>query len=128
MNIEVGDVFRRNEATMRIICTDRKCPVPIVALVRTDQRQNEKIESHTCEDIEDGGWVKATPWDDFTIDEPVMVRNDRTERWVKRHFAGVKEGQPMAFKNGRTSFTAEDTPAWWNQCRRPTEEELKTDG
>ena len=126
MKVEVGDVFRRNETTMRIICTDRRCSIPIVALVCRDQYQNEKIESHTCEDIEDGGWVKVTPWDDFKIDEPVMVKNDSMTKWEKRHFAGISEdGRPMAWKIGRTSFTRADEPAPWHSCRRPEEEELR---
>jgi hypothetical protein len=126
MNVEVGDVFKRNGATMRIICNDRKNDIrySIIGLILAGEDQNEEIAYFRAEDIEAIGWTKATPWDDFEIDEPVLVQDDVMTGWEKRHFAGVsKDGRPMAWLDGKTSFTSEqESCRWWN-CRRPTEEE-----
>jgi len=68
--------------------------------------------------------IEVSPYADFKIDDPVMVRN--AVEWVKRHFAGVTDmGAPKVWDAGFTSWTSEEQPnAFWNQCRRPTAEEL----
>ena len=64
------------------------------------------------------------PWEDFKIDEPVMVRNYDYD-WVKAYFAGVDEnGEPTAYDDGMTSWTAGGCKTYWHQCRKPTPEEL----
>ena len=76
--------------------------------------------------------VEVTPYDDFEIDEPVMVR-DRHTKWRRRYFAGVSsDNKPMAWASGATSWSAAPTTCVsnalvWNECRRPTEEELNND-
>lgn len=74
--------------------------------------------------------VEISPYEDFKIDEPVMVRQYDTSTWSRRYFAGVDEkGRAKAWNFGVTSWTADpmDTQCWssWNKCRRPTPEELK---
>ena len=64
---------------------------------------------------------------DFKIDEPVMVRDLRGLRqWVKHHFAGVNhKGKPTTFACGYKSWSNTDaTRTVWDECRRPTEDEL----
>lgn len=72
--------------------------------------------------------VQASPYDDFKIDDPVMVRDTDRGKWIQRYFAGVTEdGFARVFVNGRTSWSArgaEGRTATWNECRRPTKEEL----
>lgn len=77
--------------------------------------------------------VEILPYEDFKIDEPVMVRDDDNGPWFRRHFAGVDHygqhhGRAKTWDNGRTSWTAEsdDVQYWssWPQCRRPTPKEL----
>ena len=69
--------------------------------------------------------------DHIKIDDPVIVwDNDIKEEKEKRHFAGVKDGKPAAFVEGKTSFTAEDSDDWvtWDNCelyRSKTEREEK---
>jgi hypothetical protein len=42
------------------------------------------------------------------IDDPVLVRDNDCEAWVKGHFAGWKDnGECTTFWDGRTSFTVE---------------------
>ena len=72
------------------------------------------------------GLVEVSPYADFVIDEPVMVRNFDTERWGRALFVAAS---PF---NG--CVEASTVPAWvrgkegrgaqWVQCRRPTKEEL----
>ena len=77
--------------------------------------------------------VEVSPYDDFEIDEPVMVRDSDDAAWARRHFAGVSnDGLPMAWPNGMTSFSISCiVRSWryleWDECRRPTEEELNND-
>lgn len=70
--------------------------------------------------------VEVTPYDDFKIDEPVMVRDHDTEEWIKRYFAGVNRyGNPLTFDLGNTRWSNDgDGELHWYQCRRPTAEEL----
>lgn len=67
------------------------------------------------------------PYADFKIDEPVMVRNTFDCNWNRRHFAGVgKDGEALTWDARGTSWSSRlgDTTQW-DECRRPTEEELQ---
>lgn len=75
----------------------------------------------------------ASPCDAFKVDEPVMVRDNREIEWKRRYFAGVSPaGKPRTFPGGLTSWSANEENAsavptvlvQWDQCRRPTPEEL----
>lgn len=69
--------------------------------------------------------VEVSPYADFKIDEPVMVRDDNDQEWHRRHFAGVSiDGRASAWNNGATRWSTGHRPTVWNQCRRPTAEEL----
>lgn len=75
--------------------------------------------------------IEVSPYEDFKIDEPVMVKqkDEDVTKWRKRHFAGISEtGVPMAWDCGFTSWTSTSSvlKAGWDKCRRPTEEELKS--
>lgn len=70
----------------------------------------------------------STP-NDFKIDEPVRVRMKGDATWTRRHFAGWNsKGEPLTFYGGSTSWSAEGNTSRWDECRRPTEEELKLRG
>lgn len=72
--------------------------------------------------------VELSPFDQFKIDDLVMVRDYDNEPWNHRYFAGVDEkGRAKAWKNGQTSWTIEDRDDYstWDECRRPIQEELK---
>lgn len=71
--------------------------------------------------------VEVSEWDDFRVDDKVMVRRNSDTYWCKRHFAGVNEvGKPTSFLNGCTSWSnIAANHSSWDKCRRPTEEELK---
>lgn len=62
--------------------------------------------------------VEVAKYDDIAIDAPVLVWNDYSEKKWKRHFAGMsKEGMPLTWCIGRTSFSADspmDSISWEN--------------
>lgn len=70
--------------------------------------------------------TELTEYQDFKIDEPVMVRNTDRFPWHRGLFAGIdKDGRPMAWINGKSQWTSGNDRHAWEQCRRPTAEELK---
>lgn len=72
--------------------------------------------------------VEVKPYDDFKVDDPVMVRDDGDTAWRCRYFAGVDGyGKPMTWVHGSTSWSVMGQGTTdWDQCRRPTSEELKS--
>jgi hypothetical protein len=79
--------------------------------------------------ISDGEWwcyskadtkllTEVLPYDDFKIDEPVLVwLADYPEKKVRRHFAGTNDRQlPLTWANGRTSWTAKGQTTAWDFC------------
>jgi hypothetical protein len=70
--------------------------------------------------------IEVQPYADFEVDDPVMVKDKHDKTWCRRHFAGVgEEGKATTFRSGNTSWTAGLANTMpWDQCRRPTEEEL----
>ncbi len=61
---------------------------------------------------------KVQPYENFKIDDKVLVRDIGEEHWRKRYFAGTDEdGKPITFIGGRTSFTgADDEATVWDEC------------
>ena len=49
-------------------------------------------------------------WNKVPIDARVEVSNDM-RTWYKRHFAGIVNGFPSVFDDGKTSFTANNNSA-----------------
>lgn len=117
---------------VRILCTDRKSEnvnYSVVALLPTHDG-NETCAYYTvygsylsdCE-VHDSDLIEVQPWDDFKIDDPVLVSDDG-KGWHKRYFAGVNSfGKPLAFGHGATSFSVlypEDVCVW-DFCKKPEE-------
>jgi hypothetical protein len=89
----------------------------------------------------DSDLIEVTPYDDLQIDDKVLVWNDRkgTLAKFKRYFAGVsRNGKPLAFSDGATSWSTEDTGkrtnyddiefyeigVEWDNCEKYTGENL----
>lgn len=119
----------RDGHPVRILCVDcigKNFAFPVIALVK-----NTEGEEHIEQYMPDGHYhknheddldlIEVQPWEDFKIDDPVLVSDDG-ECWYKRHFAGIGcNGRPTAFNDGATSFT---TPiptliTEWNYCKKP---------
>lgn len=62
---------------------------------------------------------------EYKVDDPIMVSRDKIS-WLKRHFSGIsREGLPIAFSKGKTSWSSEPYDVVsWNYYRRPTIKEL----
>ena len=126
----------RNGDPVRILYTNKKGNnMPVVALVTLDSN-NEEIHVFTKEGKfynninkeSSFDLIEVTPYDDFKIDEPVMVRDYPDEPWKRRYFAGVsKDGCPTTWAMGTTSWSGikdRYSKCSWLECRRPTPEEL----
>lgn len=74
-----------------------------------------------------GHLVEVSPYADFVIDEPVMVRDGDDCKWQRSNFVGFdsKSGKPTA--SYLTAWIRGKGKAYiWQECRRPTDEELAT--
>jgi len=116
----------RDGCDVRIACVNAGSNAPVVAVVN-DETVSYSANGRFFKSINhESVWdlIEVSPYADFTIDEPVMVR--KFGGWVKRHFAGVTDmGSPKVWDAGFTSWTSEEQPnAFWSECRRPTAEEL----
>ena len=127
--IELNKVYKDGcGLEWRVVCIDNEGDYPVVAAFRdradtftSDGRYNTKYTSH--HDL-----ILPEDFRTFAIDEPVMVRDRADAPWEKRHFAFVRNGVPYAWPNDSSSWTklAHHTGVSWNQCRRPTKEELES--
>ena len=125
--IELGKTYKDNNGRdVRIICVDRKETYSVIGLINGDA-----IGCYTAKGMYHGIPVKfdlVLPEDfrTYIIDEPVMVRDNDEEMWLRRYFAGVKDDKPCTWNCGATSWSINSPEGMlpWNQCRRPTKEEL----
>ena len=117
---------------VRIICVDKRGEFPIVGIGSINHCDKEEVMTYTT-----GGtyWVREgsnydlvlpEDYSTYIIDEPVMVRDGDEEMWFRRYFAGVKDDKPCTWCIGTTSWSvgSSENMLAWNQCRRPTKEEL----
>lgn len=132
--IDMNKKYRtRSGLPVRILCVDRKDIFPVVYLILYEQREimsTASIGGKYNSPRTESEWdiIEISPYEDFKIDDPVMVRDFDTEPWNRRHFAGVDEhGRAKAWDAGSTSWSVEGMAdyACWNEFRRPTPEEMK---
>jgi len=118
----------RDGRYVRVLCVDREGTQPVVALVK----YTDGTECLAAFDADgkyrgvpsDFDLIEVGPYEDFKIDEPVMVSDTSDGCWEPWHFAGVNErGRPLTWSNGGTSWST-NVYVEWKFCRRPTEEEL----
>lgn len=119
----------RDGRAVRLLCTDSPYQVyPVVGLVGTEV-VIWTFDGYICGDKfkRDLDLIEVNPYEDFKIDEPVMVRDVEGADWVRGHFAGLNpSGHPTTFAEGTSKWTAKDNGFiyTWVFCRRPTPEEL----
>ena len=63
-------------------------------------------------------------WSKVAVDTPILVRNSEyaTTSWLRRHFAKYENGLVYAWKDSRTSWTANNMTTAW-QCAKLAESE-----
>jgi hypothetical protein len=130
--IEMGKKYRTRDGwPARVICVDAKTPRPVIAIAEDPRDPSDDFVIRTTmegrfNDSNKSGYdlIEVGPYDDFKIDEPVMVR-EGVRRWIRRYFAGVApDGRATTWNSGATSWTT-DSHMPWDECRRPTPEEMK---
>lgn len=135
--IDMNKKYRtRSGLPARVLCVDRIDEFPIVYIVLYEEREIVRTATITGKYTPTGvesSWdlIEITPYEDFKIDEPVMVRDFDTGPWNRRHFAGVDEqGRAKTWDAGSTSWTVDNVGDYayatstWNECRRPAPDEL----
>ena len=119
----------RGGQDVRVLCVDGPNDVfPVIAIVgcevrsfRLDGSYSLAINNENLLDL-----IEVSPWDDFKIDELVMVKGV-SGKWYKRYFAGVQaDGRPVTFMHGAKSWNANGQVTAWEECRRPTEDKLQS--
>lgn len=92
-----------------------------------------KYCSNTCELPWEFWQAKAEPPDlpdlpemprpDLKIDDPVLVWSNQNNGWMRRYFAGWDGNRLIAWRNGCTSWTAENVndTAEWDRWKLPGE-------
>lgn len=100
----------------------------LVCLVETESGTGVSTYSIGGQYIRNGHSPRdlVQPEPPFTLDEPVMVRDADQDKWEKRYYAACIEGKHHTWPGGVTSWTymGHADLTMWNQCRRPTVEEL----
>lgn len=126
----------RSKLPVQILKIDLKSKFPVAAIIHESETREfigsftEYGSFYTHEESE-MDLVEVSPFEDFKIDEPVMVRDAPEEQWSRAYFAGVgrNSGSPTVWPSGKTSWTAVNNQCCeyriaYNECRRPTPEEL----
>jgi hypothetical protein len=123
----------RHGMTARVVCVDAKGNQPVIALVFDSHSSKEFVIRTSIKgeffdgDVHELDLIEVSPYDDFNIDDPVMVRrdDDLVRVWKRRYFAGVNGcGEPLTWYEGMTSWSSGGHKTCWDECRRPTPEEL----
>ncbi len=129
--IEIGKKYRTTcgKKVRRILCVDRKSNFGYCVVAEMECGGIHCFNKDGS-DLMGAYLVEVSPYEDFKIDDPVMVRRSTSKEWFRRYFAGVSpEGNPMTWVDGRTSWSVVGTIGGlkfiWDECRRPTPEELR---
>ncbi len=78
----------------------------------------EKCEKPSKEETKE----PETDWSKVKVDTPILVRQGEKGKWLRRHFAKYENGLVYAWKDSRTSWTANNMTTAW-QCAKLAEDE-----
>ena len=133
--IEIGKKYKtRSGLPVRILCNDFKNNTYTVIVAVLEIHGVETLYSYTNTGEflrgvinHPNDLIEVTPYDDFKEDDLCVIWSD--DKYIKefRYFAYAKGNRAYFFADGKTSFTA--TPpqkVCWPNCRKPTDEEIKT--
>ncbi len=76
------------------------------------------------EDEKEGKEPKVD-WSKVEVDTPILVRDVKYRRWVKRYFAKYKDGIVFAWTGGSTSEDAHNVRTPWKYAKLAESEETK---
>ena len=130
MKIDINKKYRtRDGRSVRILCIDRRSRGGDMVVGLIEKQNHESLMtwntsgqySPSCSGID---LVEVSPYEDFEIDDKVLVSNTNNVSWIKRHFAGVDDyGRPLVFKYGMTSWTTSEVDVWDVCIKTPVEDE-----
>lgn len=76
--------------------------------------------------IKNNSLVEVQPFEDFKIDEKVLVWDEGDSEKERRYFAGVDRAgdslKPLVFINGSDSWSSDGNTTSWDFCERYIEE------
>ena len=102
-----------------ILTTTRDYPeFPVLGLVNNRDIRYYDNNGKAMYDSHEQDLIIVSKYDDFKIDDQVLVSN-HTGNVLKRHFAGIsKNGKPLAYQKGWTSWTASgyQNTHEWDSC------------
>lgn len=132
--IEMGKKYKtRSGSPVRILCNDLKYEgYTVIAAVYNPKAGYEYTMSVTNTGSYIEGeenpldLIEVTPYDDFKEDDLCVVWTNDKQIKEFRYFALVEGNIPYVFDNGKTSFTSESRKVHWPNCRKATEEEIRT--
>ena len=130
--IEMSKKYKtRSGLPVRILCNDFKNSVYTVVAAVYDQKtgcESTISVTNTGRYIEDEenplDLSEVIPYDDFKEDDLCVVW-ETTESKEFRYFSHEKSSIAWCFSSGGTSYTKTATTSWTN-CRKATDEEIKT--
>ncbi len=68
---------------------------------------NNRVEWFNSEYIE-----TEVDWSKVPVDTPILVRDSKNDKWIKRYFAKYEGGEVWAYMNGTTSWTNNGICCW----------------
>ena len=57
------------------------------------------------------------------VDTPILVRDSKKTRWVKRYFAKYENGDVYAWNSGKTSWSSDGNTSFWHMAKLAESEE-----
>lgn len=103
---------------VRILCIDRGGFSPVISILG----KRQYIHAWSKEGISCNpnlNLVEVSPYDDFKIDDKVLVWNIDGDLTRKGHFAGLDDfGYPTTWTAGATSFTTNGDRFSWRFCKK----------
>ena len=120
--IDLNKQYRtRDGRSVRILCIDRKSIGGDMVVGLVEKENYETLMTWNASgqqrsSYDDLDLVEVSPYEEFKIDDKVLVKYNYEKNWHKRHFAGVDtDGRPLAFIDGKTSWSTDETNHW-SQC------------
>ena len=87
------------------------------------------INCHDCTTIQ-SLWLNeeceessVVDWTQVAIDTPILVKDRAMDNWQKRYFAGYEDGMIVAYNDGTTSWSANNSRTKWEQGKLVDETE-----
>ena len=97
-----GDCFAKTHGII-IPCEKIKCELCDFAGPINDPHHCEykRLEWANSEYVE-----PPVDWSKVPVDTPILVRNEKTEKWIRRYFAKYENGLVYTWTGGTTSWSA----------------------